>query len=544
MRTPAAALAWEFRTRHRWGLRALAGYLLVFGAIRLVVLGPRRVDFESAEGFALAVVVPMTATFLLLLGVFSYGLSGDLAARQSMYPARAFTLPVSSRALVGWPMLYGCAALALLWLTVRVLLPWPSGVDVPVFWPAFLGAALLAWTQALMWMPYPVRGLRVAVAVLLLTAMDSVVLLALEFRAGELVMMAILAPLIPLGYLTARRAVARARRGDVPDWRARPAHLGRAATVPPRGQRPFSSPARAQAWFEWRQHGRSLPAWVAILLPFELALLPVFRGTPGIFLEVLLGVLFTPPLMAAFVSSTFGRSDRRGIDAIGLPPFFATRPLESAAFVAAKLKAALRSTLATWLLVAVAIPLALWLSGTAPLVIERQRRVAEAIGTPRAAAWTLLFLAALMASTWKQLVQGLFIGMSGREWAVKASVFGTLALLALAGPFLRWIGDDRSARAALWHAIPWILAVLAGVKLTTAFWIAVRLYDSGALGERILVAGAATWCACALALYAFLVWLLSPLFARGWFVALVAILMVPLARISAAPLALAWNRHR
>ena len=32
MRSPAAAIAWEFRQRHRWGLIALAGYLLVLGA--------------------------------------------------------------------------------------------------------------------------------------------------------------------------------------------------------------------------------------------------------------------------------------------------------------------------------------------------------------------------------------------------------------------------------------------------------------------------------------------------------------------------------
>lgn len=44
------------------------------------------------------------------LAVFSYGLSGDLAARQSMYPARMFALPVTTTALAGWPMLYGTSA--------------------------------------------------------------------------------------------------------------------------------------------------------------------------------------------------------------------------------------------------------------------------------------------------------------------------------------------------------------------------------------------------------------------------------------------------
>jgi len=46
---------------------------------------------------------------------------------------------------------------------------WPSGVHVPVIWPALLAASLLAWTQALTWMSYPLRGLRVIITVLWLT---------------------------------------------------------------------------------------------------------------------------------------------------------------------------------------------------------------------------------------------------------------------------------------------------------------------------------------------------------------------------------------
>ena len=42
-----------------------------------------------------------------------------------------------------------------------------------------------------------------------------------------------------------------------------------------------------------------------------------------------------------------------------MTPFIATRPLTSASLVAAKLKVAIWSTLAAWLLVLVAIPLAL-----------------------------------------------------------------------------------------------------------------------------------------------------------------------------------------
>src|SRR5258708_19490303 len=113
MRSTAAAIAWEFRQRHRWGLIAIIAYLLVLAAIRFLILAPgQRVSFDDDESFALAVIVPITATFMYFLAVFSFGLSGDLAARRSMYPSRMFPLPVSSAALAWWPMLYGTGAMA------------------------------------------------------------------------------------------------------------------------------------------------------------------------------------------------------------------------------------------------------------------------------------------------------------------------------------------------------------------------------------------------------------------------------------------------
>jgi hypothetical protein len=96
----------------------------------------------------------------------------------------------------------------------------------------------------------------------------------------------------------------------------------------------------------------------------------------------------------------------------------------------------------------------------------------------------------------------------------------------------------------LWNALPLILAGLVGLKLSAAAWIATRLDRSRLLGDRALVAGAACWVLAVLALYGVLVWFFSTPFVARYVLALIAILAVPLARISAAPLALAWNRHR
>jgi len=545
MRSPAAAIAWEFRRRHRWGLIAVAAYMLVLGTIRLLVLEPGRgIDFEDAPSFALAVVVPLTATFMYFLAVFSFGLGGDVAARQSMYPVRMFSLPVTTAGLAGWPMIYGAAAIALLWFATRFLALWPSGVDVPMVWPAVLAASLLAWTQALTWTSYPLRGMRVIVTVLWLVVIDAVVMVALESKASEPVMLAILAPHVPLAYLVARLSVARARRGDVPDWRQSFARLGRFTDVQRRRRGRFSSAAHAQAWFEWRRFGRSLPALVGILLPFELALLFVFSDTPAIVFETLLGVLLTPPFMAAFVAPTAGKSNQPGRDSYGVTPFMATRPLTSASLVAAKLKAATWSTLAAWLPILVAIPIALRWSGSSPTVVEWKRQLIEAVGTPRAAAIALLGIAALVAATWKQLVQSLYISMSGRDWIVKSSALLALSLLTVAVPLAHSIAGNKAAMAALWTALPWIAAVLVGLKTAAAAWIATRLHDRKRLADRTLLVGAVCWNVVTFALYGLLMWIVPRLLVPAYVLALVAILGVPLVRLSAAPLAFAWNRNR
>jgi hypothetical protein len=461
-----------------------------------------------------------------------------------MYPARMFTLPVTTAALAGWPMLYGTAAMAILWLATRLLAVWPSGVDVPFIWPALLAASLLAWTQALTWMPYGLPGLRVVVAMLWLAAIDAVVLVAIQYKVPEPVMVAMLAPQVPLAYLAARFAVARARRGDVPDWRGLFARRARIGTGASGARAPFLSSARAQAWFEWRRHGLTLPAWVAILLPFELALLWVAGDATALVFSILIGALLTPPLMAAFAAATVRKSNPDAHDSLGVSPFIATRPLTNAELIAAKLKATMWSTIAAWLVVLIAIPIALLWSDTWPVVSERSRRFAEAVGTPRAVVVLLLVLSGLIASTWKQLVQTLWVGLTGREWVVNASIVLALLVLCAIGPILIWIAENRRVQAALWDSVPLILALLVCFKMAVAVWVVTRLHRSRVLGDRALVTGAAVWLLAVLALYALLGWLVSgPLIPR-YFPALVAILAVPLARLSAAPLALAWNRHR
>lgn len=544
MRSVAVAVAWEFRQRHRWGSLVLIAYVFVIAAIKLAVVNLGvAVHLDSPESFAFTVMMPLTATFTYLLAVFSFGLDGDLAARQSMYPARMFTRPLSTDALAGLPMLYGAMAMIVLWLVTRVLALWPTGVAVPIFWPALLLTSLLGWTQALTWMGYPLTGLRIVAAVLVLGAIDVTGLLALHFNAREPVMLAILAPQIPLAFLVARYAVARARRGDVPDWHGNFVRLTSIRHVVSHDRQRFASPARAQTWFEWQRHGRSLPIWVVILLPFELVLLWLAGDSTSLIFEILLSVLLTPAFVATFVAAAVSSSNLGGSDAYGVSPFIATRPLTNAQLVAAKLKMAIASTVVAWLVVLIALPLALKLSGAEAALLEEWRRLGAIVGTPRAVVFVLLVLWGFIALTWTQLVQSLYIGLTGRGAVIKGSVVLVLGFFFLFGPLGEWILETRRL-GRIWSALPIILTILVSLKMIAVVAIGARLYDRRLVSDRALVTGAASWSIAVFALYGVLAWLTDSPHIPRYVLMLIAILGIPLARLSAAPLALAWNRHR
>ena len=146
MHSPPAAIAWEFRQRHRWGLVAIVVYLIVLAAIKLVILGRDfPIDFDSPVTFALVFVVPVSSYFTYFIAVFTFGLEGDLAARQSMYPARMFTRPVSSGALAWWPMFFGGVVSVILWTATRLLALWPEQAARTLAAPALQPLWAWAW---------------------------------------------------------------------------------------------------------------------------------------------------------------------------------------------------------------------------------------------------------------------------------------------------------------------------------------------------------------------------------------------------------------
>ena len=169
---------------------------------------------------------------------------------------------------------------------------------------------------------------------------------------------------------------------------------------------------------------------------------------------------------------------------------------------------------------------------------------ANHVGVPRAIVAGLLVLGGLMLGTWLMLVQGLFVGLTGREWLIKTNGLIWLVIFMAIGPILEATWDSTTALRWLWDNWPIFPASLAVLKMIAAVVIAQRLSRSGVISDRALIAGAASWAASVFALYGVFVWWAdTPILPRFIFL-LFAILAVPLVRIAAAPLALDWNRHR
>jgi hypothetical protein len=176
-------------------------------------------------------------------------------------------------------------------------------------------------------------------------------------------------------------------------------------------------------------------------------------------------------------------------------------------------------------------------------VIDAWRRDSEFLGMARAVVLSLLILVGCIAATWTQLVQSLYIGLTGRASLIKASVFLTIGFVFLFGPFFQWIADSGRL-GEIWSALPLVFGILAVAKMSVVIWVGLRLFRKRLVSDRALVGGAAVWCAAVLALYGVLAWLLDAPHIPHYLLMLIAILAIPIARLSAAPVALAWNRHR
>ena len=239
----------------------------------------------------------------------------------------------------------------------------PSGVEIPLWWTALL-AAIVAMSQALVWLPFGLPFLRILVMIAVLTALIRAPVV-LELVGGErfthpdaqarALTIASLA-LIPLAYLVAFVGVGRARRGDTPTWQRTTRPSNSSATRPV--ARPFPSALRAQSWYEWRARGRGFVITCALVVIALAILGALLERDPERQTNYGFVFLLMPFLIAGFWGPVAGTAGAAARDRGGLSPFAATRPFSNATFVGIKFRSAVIATAAAWAVVFVL--LALW----------------------------------------------------------------------------------------------------------------------------------------------------------------------------------------
>ncbi len=544
MQTPAAALVWEFWWRHRWGLGAVG--LFVAGTAAAVAASP----FQPNTAMVMSDFFAMG--LLYTIGVFAYGFEARLEVPDSGFPARLFLLPVRTSALVGWPMLQGVAVAVGLWLAWDTFVLHPCGVETPAWWIAAIAAAV-AGGQALLWCPFGLPWLRLSISCVFLFALLRVPvlieLLAPSFgKLGEVAsdpsnressLAALGAVVVPFAFLIARLGVGRARRGDSPDWvrawRSRVRSAG-----PAREMVPFASPLRAQAWYEWRLRGRGYVVTV-LVVTLSLAGLALL-APPHQRADFAIIFLFVPVLIASLWGSQMG-SLGESIRSSALSTFAATRPLSDAEMVTAKARGAVRAAVTAWSVVLTVALVWLALHGGYERMESFWEGAVQRYGREGATGRCVLWAFALTVATWRGLTANLWVGLCGRNWMVPAhAVIVTLFGLQM---LLQWgvIESNELLRDRFWELLPWVAGFAVVLKVAVAGW-ALRV----SLRRRLLeptdaLRRVAGWAITAGSMFAVLTAFGSHL--GPWYaLAVAAVLLVPLARPSGAPLALDWNRHR
>lgn len=542
MRCVGWAFAWEVWGRHRLMMLLALAYLLAL--ILLFQVAPAGtfeapIDRPNTPPLGFALSLPLGFALVYLLAAFAHGDQAQLESRESGYPRRAFTLPVRTAALAGWPLALGASVTVLLWLAVAGLVWRPCGLAVPLLWPAAFFAAFLTWLQAFVWWPFPFPFVRIIAATVVLGALGAAALLGRAYAVPEPVLLAASAGLIVTGHALAVAGVARARRGD--------GTTGDRVTPTARSvERPlplFAAPSRALFWMAWRRGGFLLPLSAGLVWLAHLALVCSTAEAPAIRV-VVTAQLIWPLLMASSIGGTLAARGLAVPHDSRLSPFVASRPVPTALLVGVLLRVAFASALLTWAVVLLPLFAELpFIPAGTVLAADFERLVAS----QGAKAWVLLALGvvALPALTWRQMVSGFWSTLAGRKWLGATLAIATAAGYTGLAVSASLIFTNPEATAALLVAVPWLLAAALALKLLGGGVVVWALHRRRLVEARTLARLGIAWGAAAVGIVALALWLVPPALASPWTVAGWAVLLLlPLVRLGLAPLVLDWNRHR
>ncbi len=549
MRSAVVALAWEFWAANR------RGWLIVLAAVVGCALLFRMLadPLQKSEGLRFLCCLPMVMS-MILAGAFCNFTDRERRDGIAGFPRHLFVLPLKTAFLVTCAMACGLVSVLAVYLAWATLVLLPLEIDVWVRWPATLIATCVVFYQAIIWCLCGFRLTRIVALSLVATTVLGVGFLPMllpstNVWSSQAVLTATLAGLAAAAYFATVVTVSVQRRGGGRGWTRAMPLVDRLAAALSYRRRALKTADAALCWIEWRRVGFVLPA--SVLLTTILILFLTIRFTDGganatLWAETWLGVM--PILLAVPIGMGFGKPDFWSLD-LSLPTFVAARPVSGGQLLAAKMKAAAVSTLFAWTVLLLIAPLCIYLY----LDSEHWHDAWEMSGILYSgfSRWALPMLAVVMAMllTWSFLIGNVWLGYSGRPAFYYSFVSGRNGRATGGALFSRVVGGV-SALTRQFHRERAALAAMAacggscgeGLGLgCLCFFFASPPVGFRTTDQPSSCASGSPATSCLM----YCGWLLSPRI--EWLrdtLLLVALCMIPAARLAATPLTIAWNRHR
>jgi len=538
-RTPAGAMLWEIWGRHKW---IFPLHVAALAASVCAVCWKEHGAPENSLGLVYLISsCCFTASFIHLLACFGY-IEVDARRVQLGFPGRLLLKPVSTTRLVLVPMFFGGAIIVTVFATwTELVLRHPVAIPASsLLWSSTVLLSFFWWMQGLAWGLSWLKGrvcidISMAVIHLLAGCLPMMPVSGLS-RWQWPILIALLVSAVPASWIGLK--LMRQGRWEGPSrismlW-------SRLRWARARGRRKrFGSAFGAQLWLEWRRQGLLLPGLTGAtaLLVCPIAL---FAHEQMMVSSVM---LIMPLLLSGLLAPALAKFDQLQSMA-ELPVYIAVRPITNAGLVAVKLVMALATSALTWVVALAAI--GLWLALTGPGTLLSKAASVTPYGLAGLAIGCLPVLLLLVIWTWKNLVSGVGVGLTGRAWIGMASVScrlalytGLTALVAAAKLFV-------SFSETLLHWLPGLL--MAGLAAKIALSVAAFVWGlrRNAITANWALAIIGGWLVCGLLVAGYAGLVCNAINKPGLWVctALAGWLVLPLADLAIAPLALAWNRHR
>jgi hypothetical protein len=548
MRSAVVVLAWEFWAANRRGWLIVLSTIVGCALLYRILAEP----LQQSEGLRFFCCLPMVMS-LILVGAFCNFTDRERRDGIAGFPRRLFVLPLKTRFLVTLPMLFGLLSVVTIYIAWATLVLRPLDIDIWVRWPATLLAAWVIFYQAIIWCLCGFRITRIVALSLVATTVVGIGFLPMlfsktNFWSSEAVLTVAVAIAAAVVYAAAIVTVGVQRRGGGRGWSLALSFVDRLIATLPLRRHALKSPEAALFWIEWRRSGLVLPASVLLTTTLLLSVTVLFTdggAKATIWAETWLGLM--PILLSVPIGMGLGKPDFWSLD-LSLPTFVAARPVSGGQLLAAKMKAAAVSTIVAWAALMIIAPLSIYLY----LDIEHWRDAWEMFGIIYSplSQWVLPILSLVMGLllTWSLLIGNIWLGYSGRPAFYYSFVAVGMAGLLVTIVFLVWWVDSPRSRDNLivnllpW--LPWLLSAALSAKVWAAAGCARQLRRRRLISSRHIAVFFCVWLAATSCLL-FHAWQMSPRieWLRIIFV-LMALCMIPVARIAATPLTIAWNRHR